>query len=626
VQELRRIVQGGVSAALEEEAIVIQLDLLFRQLEVSVARCESEEDRTATFLLLQQARDIMARSKTQAADSSSKLSRLMPRRFGILTFNLAIQELKKSSQAGNQAAVHWSSAAAELFGDCGTDEKLNHAKALTIVGKAMMLSGGELEAAYPKLLLAYELSPDHLSSIHLLECLIKLDKWEGADGLMTFLLSAISAGAYAASEDKDDTVKSWLAFITLVVKAQKFDLSNRLYTHLVAQLGSEVSSKPSSGADVDCKTRKNWERAHVAWIAAVSAHFSDLQKVEELVDQFIRHSAEQGLSQVTRRKMLATCQIQVKDLDDSGRGQRSIEWRKRALEFAETGDDQNEIRRQIAKASLRMGDLETANSYLQLVDQGATKGKRSLDDKILHLQVAAKGGNAEETQKLLTDIALNKEGVPSNYQAELFAMACLAAHESGWDALARDCLELLIKDVILASSSPLDLPDLDVDKVLAEFLKFARRDTGERGASCSKTIAVFELLITKIQTQQTPKLLEQTLNVIADALSDEAVALHETTAGAKSDPLSYTQDDLETLQSMAKLWHLAAQFALLNPKVTDEAKDRARQNLFQAATCNVIISRQIPPADLRTAEGKQRLLRALGCLDRLQELRQNEVP
>jgi hypothetical protein len=623
VQELRRIVQGDVSAALKEEAIVIQLDLLFRQLEVSVARCDSEEDRTATFLLLHEAREIMAKSKTQAADSSSKLSRLMPRRFGILTFNLAIQELKKSSQAGNKAAVHWSSAAAELFGDCGTDEKLNHAKALTIVGKAMILSGGELEAAYPKLLLAYELSPDNFSSIHLLECLIKLDKWEGADGLMNFLLSAISSEAYTASEDKDDTVKSWLAFITLVVKAHKFDLSNRLYTHLIAQL-SEVSSKPSSGADVDCKTRNNWERAHVAWIAAVSAHFSDMQKVEELVDHFIRHSAEQGLSQVTRRKMLATCQIQVRDLDDSGRGQRSIEWRKRALEFAESADDQNEIRRQIAKASLRMGDLETANSYLQLIDHAATKGKRSLDDKILHLQVAAKGGNAEETQKLLTDIALNKEGVLPNHQAELFAMACQAAHESGWDALARDCLELLIKDVILESS--LALPDLDVDKVVAEFLKFARRDTGERGASCSKTIAVFELLITKIQTQQTPKLLEQTLNVIADALSDEAVSLHEKTVGAKSDPLSYTHDDLEILQRMAKLWHLAGQFALLNPKVTDEAKDRARQNLFQAATCNVIISRQVPPADLRTAEGKERLLRALGCLDRLQELRQNEVP
>ena len=95
MQELRKIVQGGVSAALEEEYILIQLDLLFRQLEVSVARCDSEEDRTANFLLLHQARDIMAKSKTQAAESSSKLSRHMPRRFGILTFNLAIQEPKK---------------------------------------------------------------------------------------------------------------------------------------------------------------------------------------------------------------------------------------------------------------------------------------------------------------------------------------------------------------------------------------------------------------------------------------------------------------------------------------------------------------------------------------------------
>ena len=110
--------------------------------------------------------------------------------------------------------------------------------------------------------------------------------------------------------------------------------------------------------------------------------------------------------------------MQVKDLDDSGRGQRSIEWRKRALEFVESADDQNEIRRQIAKASLRIGDLETAKSYVQYLDQAAGKGKRLLDDKILHLQVAAKDGNAEETQKLLADIALNKEGVEPQCQAE----------------------------------------------------------------------------------------------------------------------------------------------------------------------------------------------------------------
>ena len=100
VQELQKIVEeGSASSALEEEVIVIQLDLLFRQLEVSTAQRDGEEDRTAAFSLLGRARNIMTKNKTQAGASSAKLSRLMPRKFGILAFNLAIQELKGSSQA-----------------------------------------------------------------------------------------------------------------------------------------------------------------------------------------------------------------------------------------------------------------------------------------------------------------------------------------------------------------------------------------------------------------------------------------------------------------------------------------------------------------------------------------------
>jgi len=56
------------------------------------------------------------------------------------------------------------------------------------------------------------------------------------------------------------------------------------------------------------------------------------------VDKFIIDSAGKGLSEITQRKMLAICYSKVKDLDDSGRGKRSIEWRKRALEFSGADD------------------------------------------------------------------------------------------------------------------------------------------------------------------------------------------------------------------------------------------------------------------------------------------------
>ena len=51
-----------------------------------------------------------------------------------------------------------------------------------------------------------------------------------------------------------------------------------------------------------------------------------------------------------------------------------------------------EIRRQIAKAAVKMGDLETASSYLQCLGQHGTE---NIHDKILQLQVAAKSGNLQ---------------------------------------------------------------------------------------------------------------------------------------------------------------------------------------------------------------------------------------
>jgi len=53
------------------------------------------------------------------------------RKFGILSFNFALLELKKS-QPGYMAALHWANAAAELFADCGTAERINQALALTV--------------------------------------------------------------------------------------------------------------------------------------------------------------------------------------------------------------------------------------------------------------------------------------------------------------------------------------------------------------------------------------------------------------------------------------------------------------------------------------------------------------
>ena len=44
-------------------------------------------------------------------------------------------------------------------------------------------------------------------------------------------------------------------------------------------------------------------------------------------------------------------------------------------------------------------------------------------------------------------------------------MACQAAHEGGFASLVRKALEAMIRSVVL-STSPQEVPDLDVDKVL----------------------------------------------------------------------------------------------------------------------------------------------------------------
>ena len=94
---------------------------------------------------------------------------------------------------------------------------------------------------------------------------------------------------------------------------------------------------------------------------------------------------------------VSLCMRQVKDLDDSGRGQRSIEWRKRAIYFCEDPADQDVIRRQIARAALKMGDLETASSYMDCLQQASADDevpvKIRLDNRILALQIAAKAGD-----------------------------------------------------------------------------------------------------------------------------------------------------------------------------------------------------------------------------------------
>ena len=332
------------------------------------------------------------------------------RKFAILSFNLALLELKKTEPILNSArqslvmekdalekesyknATFWAASAAELFADCGQESKAEQALALAVLGKAFLI-GGDLESAYAKLRLAYELNAENLiiSSV-VTECLCKAEKWEGTHGVMGFLSTIITPETYAAAKDTEATVRHWLCLIHHVVKTRKFDLSNLLFEKLLATLPSEKDGDDLMMRQAEDKGR-NWETVYVAWIIALSEQLDDLMKCEEIVDRFIRNSAASGTSKLTRRKLLQICYHKVKALNDSGRVQRSIEWWKRAMHFGES-DDQPLIRRNIAKAALKMGDIETATSYMQCMQQPGAPVQVcvSLDDTILKLQIAAKSG------------------------------------------------------------------------------------------------------------------------------------------------------------------------------------------------------------------------------------------
>ena len=62
---------------------------------------------------------------------------------------------------------------------------------------------GDLESAYAKLRMAYELNPAKDCAAVLVECLCQQGKWEGPSGLISFLSSVITCDAYAASTNKE---------------------------------------------------------------------------------------------------------------------------------------------------------------------------------------------------------------------------------------------------------------------------------------------------------------------------------------------------------------------------------------------------------------------------------------
>ena len=65
--------------------------------------------------------------------------------------------------------------------------------------------------------------------------------------------------------------------------------------------------------------------------------------------------------------------------------------------------------------------------------------------------------------------------------------------------VARDSLEFIITDIIL-SASPQDVPDLNVERVLEEYLKFKQETV--KVERCQKISEILEAVISKAQVNE----------------------------------------------------------------------------------------------------------------------------
>ena len=241
-------------------------------------------------------------------------------------------------------------------------------------------------------------------------------------------------------------------------------------------------------------------------------------------------------------------------------------------------------------------------------------------------------GDKEETRNLLVEISKKnpkQDGIRPVLVTEALAMACQTAYECGWSVLARDSLEFMIENVVLETSQP-DVPELDVDMLVGEWLKLHACDSDDQRGRSTKIVTIFESVLTRLQASELSRFQDSTLVTIANRLDNIAISLHSVTYPKKEvgEPLTHNAECLEALEAMAKLWHLSAQFLLMIPSASDanEIETDAKQHLFQSAACNIIISRNINSNQLKSPRGKQRLQHALDCLTRLHELRDMEVP
>ena len=254
-------------------------------------------------------------------------------------------------------------------------------------------------------------------------------------------------------------------------------------------------------------------------------------------------------------------------------------------------------------------------------------------------------GDKEETRNLLVEISkkiTKPDGIRPVLVTEALAMACQTAYECGWSVLARDSLEFMIENVVLETSQP-DVPELDVDMMVVEWLKLHDSDSDDQLGRSTKIVTIFENVLAKLQQSELSRFQDSTLVTIAKRLSSIAIKLHSVTYPQKEvgEPFTHNAECLEALEAMAKLWHLSAQFLLMMPSASDtdeiengaekhlfqhaENETDAKQHLFQSAACNIIISRNINSNQLKGPRGKARLQHALDCLTRLHELRDMEV-
>eukprot|EP00960_Hanusia_phi_P048483 758968-Hanusia_phi.AAC.7 len=423
----------------DDGVFMLKMDAMFRRCELSVA-LDNWKDGLS----------IMKQVKEHIADAGEE-GKNLARKFGVLAvvpalfiiklkavlfnqYNFGIACISKEedsiSPEETEKALVWARQSADLFARSSPAE---HARALALIANIQIATGTDFQDALENLVIAHEIAPNITFLSLQVMCLIEMKKIDCQGGVKTVLETEFSMRKYLDSKDTSQQCKDWLQIMSLLVRARASDMCNKGFEMLSA---------------IYVNDQEKWEKVQTTWAAALASHIYDQNKLEETVDQLIGAHSKSSCSEITCRQ------------DESGKYLKAIEWRKKAVKFANLTQKQD-IKRQIVRIALRAGAIEVARAYIADIQSNMNTEEDDFQNQVLELQLEAKSGNVEKSYEMIQRISECNHD--PNLSAEALNSACMEAMNNGSTAIVQKCLQIFVDNIVKGNPSQ-KISNIKVDK------------------------------------------------------------------------------------------------------------------------------------------------------------------